>query len=75
MVEGMPSGFRDPEAVLGERAVRSRMEPLFALPLLVVTPAPVFLALSGRLTFDWKHPLFGRWVHRPTQPTEAAGAG
>ena len=53
---GIPSGFRDPEAVLGEGAVRSGMEPLFAQPLLVAAPALVFLALPGRLTFDWVDP-------------------
>ena len=52
----MPSGFRDHEEVLGEWAMRSRMEPLFALPLLVAAPALVFLALPVRLTFDWVDP-------------------
>ena len=52
----MPSGFRDPKAVLGERAVSSGMEPPFALPLLGVAPAPVFLAFPGHLTFDWVDP-------------------
>ena len=53
---GMPSGFRDPKAVLGEWAVRSGTEPPFALPFLVAAPAPVFLALPGHLTFDWVDP-------------------